>query len=246
ARLLRERPVEAGVDPEFDELDETENLIARNEAWESYTQRLFVEESPLLAKLSILGVTLDSLRDTYDLLADNTDVEPVRQSGRRPPNLDPARLALEEFMARAAAELPTSAPVGGWDSFQRHLREALRLWRAVDLTRPATLVDVLERLDFTAEKKVNQKRWPPGHHAKKLAADFDLLRSEVLVPALAAWREYLYPVLIDAILPAVAEFRARRLASGRLNFQDLLLFARDLLRDHTEARRDFQSRFTPI
>src|SRR5262249_17168627 len=43
-----------------------------------------------------------------------------------------------------------------------------------------------------------------------------------------------------------AEFRARRLAGGRLNFQDLLLFARDLLRDHTEARRDFQSRFTPI
>jgi ATP-dependent helicase/nuclease subunit A len=244
ARLLRERPVEAGVDPEFDELDETENLIARNEAWESYTQRLFVEESPLLSKLSMLSVPLDSLRDTYNQLADNTDVEPVRPSGNKPPNLEPARLALEKFMARAAAELPTSAPAAGWDSFQRHLREALRLWRAVEPGRPATLVDVLECLDFGA--KVVQNRWPHRQRALKLAADFDLLRSEVLAPALAAWREYLYPILIDAILPAVAEFRARRLASGRLNFQDLLLFARDLLRDHTEARRDFQSRFTPL
>ena len=244
ARLLRERPVEAGVDPEFEELDETENLIARDEAWESYTQRLFVEESPLLSRLSNLGVTLDSLRSTFELLADNTDVEPVRQSGAAAPDLEPARRALMEFMVRAAGDLPASAPVGGWDSFQRRLREALRLWRAVDPARPATLVDVLERLDFTA--KVTQNRWPHGHRAKKLASDFDELRFDVLAPALAAWREYLYPVLIDAILPAVAEFRARRLASGRLNFQDLLLFARDLLRDHTAARRDFQNRFTPI
>jgi ATP-dependent helicase/nuclease subunit A len=93
---------------------------------------------------------------------------------------------------------------------------------------------------------VTQNRWPHGARAKKLEYEFDLLRSSLLSPALTAWREFLYPILIDAILPAVAEFRARRLAAGRLNFQDLLLLARDLLRDHPSARRDFQNRFTPI
>ncbi|HEX7254092.1 MAG TPA: UvrD-helicase domain-containing protein [Thermoanaerobaculia bacterium] len=246
ARLLRERPVEAGVDPEFAELDEAENLIAQREAWETYTQRLFVEESPLLERLATLGVTLVSLRETYNRLADNSDVEPVRATRGAPPNLEPARLALAELLERAAEELPASAPQAGWDSFQRHLREALRLWRAVDPSRPSTLIDVLESLDFTASSKVTQNRWPHGPRAKKLASDFDLARNTVLAPALSAWREYLYPILIDAILPAVADFRSRRLAAGRLNFQDLLLFARDLLRDHPEARRDFQNRFTPI
>ncbi|HEY6928436.1 MAG TPA: UvrD-helicase domain-containing protein [Thermoanaerobaculia bacterium] len=244
ARLLRERPVEAGVDPEFAELDEAENLIAREEAWKSYTHRLFVEESPLLARLSALGVTLDSLKDTYELLADNTDVEPVRKSGGPAPDLEPARLALEEFLPRAAAELPSPAPAAGRDSFQRHLAEALRLQRLVDPSRPATIARLLVSLDANA--KVTQNRWPHAQRAKKLAHEFDQLRSAVLSPALGAWREFLYPILIDAILPAVAEFRARRLADGRLNFQDLLLLARDLLRDHPSARRDFQSRFTPI
>ena len=244
ARLLRERPVEAGVDPEFDELDEAENLIEREQAWQSYTQRLFVDESPLLSRLSALGVTLDSLKDTYKLLADNTDVEPVRSSGGPAPDLEPARLALEEFLQRAAAELPSSAPAAGWDSFQRRLGEALRLQRLVDPSRPATVARLLASLDASA--KVTQNRWPHGPLAKKLAYEFDLLRSSLLSPALTTWREFLYPILIDAILPAVAEFRARRLAAGRLNFQDLLLLARDLLRDHPSARRDFQNRFTPI
>lgn len=43
ARLLRERPVEAGVDPEFVELDETEDVLLREEAWERYKQTLFLE-----------------------------------------------------------------------------------------------------------------------------------------------------------------------------------------------------------
>ncbi|HTD53319.1 MAG TPA: UvrD-helicase domain-containing protein, partial [Thermoanaerobaculia bacterium] len=244
ARLLRERPVEAGVDPEFQELDETENLIARDEAWESYTQRLFVEESPVLARLSALGVSLDALKETYKVLADNTDVEPARTAGGEPPDLEPARLAAEEFLSRAAPELPAAAPPAGWDSFQRHLREALRLQRGADPSRPASVARLLECLDFTPKPTLN--RWPRGHQAKKLAQEFEVLRSSRLTPTLTAWREFLYPILIEAILPAVAEFRRRRLAAGRLNFQDLLLLARDLLRDHPGARRDFQARFTPI
>src|SRR5262249_3292877 len=158
---------------------------------------------------------------------DNSDVEPERASRGAPPSLEPARFALAELLKRAAEELPTSAPRAGWDSFQRHLREALRLWRAVDPSRPSTLIDVLASLDFTASSKLTQNRWPHGNKAKKLASDFDLVHESVLAPALCAWREYLYPILIDAILPAVADFRSRRLAAGRLNFQDLLLFARD-------------------
>ncbi|HEY4228848.1 MAG TPA: UvrD-helicase domain-containing protein, partial [Thermoanaerobaculia bacterium] len=40
ARLLRERPVEAGVDPGFEEMEQPEDEVARREAWERYAERL--------------------------------------------------------------------------------------------------------------------------------------------------------------------------------------------------------------
>ena len=46
--------------------------------------------------------------------------------------------------------------------------------------------------------------------------------------------------------PAVRDYAAWRRRHGRLNFQDLLLLARDLLRDHPAVRGDFQKRFPPI
>ena len=49
-----------------------------------------------------------------------------------------------------------------------------------------------------------------------------------------------------AVVPASVEYAAWRRRNGRLNFQDLLLIARDLLRDHAHVRRSFQERFLPI
>ena len=51
-RVLRsaapERPVEAGVDPDFREMDEPENNVARDAAWELHVQRLFVADAPVV------------------------------------------------------------------------------------------------------------------------------------------------------------------------------------------------------
>ena len=63
ARLLRERPVEAGVDPAFREMDEPEDNVARAEAWERYVQSLFVANAPIIPRLSALGVRLSDLQD---------------------------------------------------------------------------------------------------------------------------------------------------------------------------------------
>jgi ATP-dependent helicase/nuclease subunit A len=49
-----------------------------------------------------------------------------------------------------------------------------------------------------------------------------------------------------AVAPAAEDFAAWRRRNGRLNYQDLLLLARDLLRDHSAVRRTFQARFLPI
>ena len=237
ARLLRERPVEAGVDPGFAEMDEPENAAARLEGWSRYTERLFTGESPILPRLAALGIRLEDLRQTYETLSDNEDVEPEIGPEEPPPDFAAERGAVAAFLARAGADLPPEMPSGGWNEFQEAVRRALRivaLGGAPDATAFARILDALGR----ARNK--------GKDAGRLRIEFEALCRDTIEPGLRRWREYLHPILLNAIAPAAVEYAAWRRRNGRLNFQDLLLLARDLLRDHPQVRRDFQARFLPI
>jgi ATP-dependent helicase/nuclease subunit A len=237
ARLLRERPVEAGVDPGFAEMDEPENAAARLEAWERYTERLFTEESPILPRLVSLNVRLDDLRQTYETLSDNEDVAPAIGPEETAPDFAAERAAVAAFLARAAAEIPADMPAGGWTEYQDALRRAARLVALRDTADATAFAQVLEAL-HRARKK--------GTEAGRMRAEFETLCRDVLEPGLRRWRQYLHPIVMRAVAPASAEYAAWRRRNGRLNFQDLLLLARALLRDHAHVRRAFQGRFLPI
>jgi ATP-dependent helicase/nuclease subunit A len=244
ARLLRERPVEAGVDPDFVELDETEDLLLREEAWERYKQSLFLESHPILEELGGHGMAIDLLRQAYQCLASNPEVEPAISKRLEEPRFDCERDRVLEFVAAAAEHLPPRVSDGPMDQLQRKLHGALRLKDILDLNRPASVVSLFEKLQGNG--KVTQKLWTDPVAAKKLEKDFEVLVAEVISPALGQWREFLYPLVIEAVRPAVEVFRRLRRERGALDFADLLLFARDLLRDHPDARQEFQRRFTPI
>jgi ATP-dependent helicase/nuclease subunit A len=246
ARLLRERPVEAGVDPEFEELDETQDLLLREEAWERYKQMLFVESRPILPELAKYGIPIDLLHEAYECLAGNPDVA-LAVSGRlSEPRFEREKKKVLGFLddVRADLEAPAADPKGKPDDLRKKLASALRLVALFDLERTIEVVHLFERLDTRA--KLVASRWRDPARARKLENDFQVLRDDVIAPALVRWREFLYPIVVDAVKPAVDEFRRLRRERGALDFNDLLLCARDLLRDHPEARRDFQKRFTPI
>ena len=65
ARLLRERPVEAGVDVGFQELDEVADARLRQQAWEEYIARLLATDDPILAELEELGIEIRGLGPTF-------------------------------------------------------------------------------------------------------------------------------------------------------------------------------------
>ncbi len=243
ARLLRERPVEAGVDPGFTEMDEPENIAARRQAWERYGERLSIEESPLLPRMTELGVSLENLRETYERISDNSDVVAAATDLPRTV-LAAEREAARKFLERARVEIPETIPEGGWDKFAGPLREALRLESILDLRREPDVVAVLEALERA--KKPKHTLWPRPSRVLELWRACQTLQTEIVEPALRRWREYLHPILIGAIVPAVAEFAQWRRRQGRLNFQDLLLLARDLLKKHRDVRRACRERFTPI
>ncbi len=237
ARLLRERPVEAGVDPGFEEMEQPEDEVARGEAWARYAEKLFSSESPLLPRLSALGMQLEQLRHTFDAMCENEDVLPSVPEEMPPPDFAAAGAAIAQFLRRAEEALPSEPPVGGWTDYQEAVRRALRL----DALRPsgqaAAFVEVMDALDRARKK---------SREAGPLGPAYEALCRDVIEPSLRAWREHRYPAVLAVVVPAVRDYAAWRRRHGRLNFQDLLLLARDLLRDHPHVRIDFQKRFLPV
>jgi ATP-dependent helicase/nuclease subunit A len=60
ARLLRERPLEIGLDPGFEELALEERLTLRRRFWQAYLERLTREADPILEELSRAGTRTSS------------------------------------------------------------------------------------------------------------------------------------------------------------------------------------------
>ncbi|HEY3202302.1 MAG TPA: UvrD-helicase domain-containing protein, partial [Thermoanaerobaculia bacterium] len=236
ARLLRERPVEAGVDPGFEEMDEPENGAARSEAWDRFAERLFLDADPRLARLIDLDVPLENLRETFETVCENSDVDLAIGPLRPEPDFADARREVAAFLEREAAAIPAEAPAGGWSEFQAAVRRARRLLGILDVEGAPELVRILKVLRPS-------KVLDSAGGSKK---PFEAFRERVVKPALAAWAEYLHPFVMPLLREARDEYGEWRRREGRLNFQDLLLYARDLLRDHPRVREALRGRFTPI
>ena len=236
ARLLRERPVEAGVDPGFLEMDEPEDGAARAAAWEDYTAGLFAREDPRLERLLSLHVPLRDLVPVYDALCENSDVLAVIGEERPEPDFREARRALAQFLEETREAVPSEIPEGGYTEFQEAVRQARRRYELFGRDSAAGFVRVLEAL---APKKLEAR-------AGSFRSRFAAFRAETVDPCIALWREYLHPIVLPLPVEARDAYAAARRREGRLNFQDLLIFARDMLRDHGAIREALRARFTPI
>jgi len=157
SRLLRERPVEAGLDPGFEEMDEAQDAAARAEAWRRHGERLYTEGSPVLGRLLDAGIELEHLRETYDILCENADVVATPAPRTGPPDLSAARRSTDEYLDHAVSALPASVPRPGWDKLQSSLRAAGRLRGLVDLSSTPDFVAVLREL--ARAKKPDPKCW---------------------------------------------------------------------------------------
>lgn len=243
ARLLRERPVEAGLDPDFAELDEAGRGQLREAVWRQYLEHVRLHDGAMLADLEELGLSPDDLYSAFTLLADYPDVEPFRQPLPRPDVSGPVA-ALRAFLAEVEALLPTRRPEKGWDDLQGKLRRAMRRVAAFDIAEPRHLIAVLELLE--GQIKVTQNRWGSRDDALAAKEAAERFHDAVVYPTLQAWREHRHSRIIEAVRPALERFEAERLRLGQLDFTDLLLRATALVRERAEVRRYFAARYTHL
>jgi ATP-dependent exoDNAse (exonuclease V) beta subunit len=221
-RLLGAHPLAAGVDPTFRVLDEPQALVLQAEAFTAALERFCAADEPdrwrLLATYGAAGLR-QMLVGVYATL----------RSAGRDLVLEPgARAGLAERLAELRESAACLVDDGRATELQRGAAQG-----ALDLVAATTLP---ERLLALAELKA---RGPRG-------ASFVEAREAVVAAALeelAARDRELLQELLDEFADAYADAKAREAA---LDFEDLQLRARDLLRTDEAIRERTRARFRSI
>lgn len=241
-RLLRERPVEAGVDLDFTELDEDRDQTLREQAWVAFTNELFARDDPALDQLEDLGLTPADLRSAFLKFADYPDVTEWPAPATALPDLADTSNKLRDYADHMRNNLPAR---DGTDPFCALWPQILRMLQSHRLDIVAELAEILEL--FTPKAKTTQKNWPGGKaQAEAEHQRWDEFCKQVAQPFVAAWRAHRYAAILPLLHRARDVYDRQRAAARALNFQDLLLRAAQLLRDRPEVRRYFRQRFTHI
>jgi ATP-dependent helicase/nuclease subunit A len=247
-RLLRERPLDVGLDPAFEELPVEERAALRRGFWDAYLERLARESDPLLEDLSRAGLRPVTLYGLFDTLVENPDVvfpaedyEPPRMS-----DVGAIRGELEGLVDRAWELMDEHPPARGWDSLQKKLR-GLHFEREItEWQEPTDLFQAVAVLCKTgAPHKTTLNRWRDAEMARSLVADVNAfgLGDTPAQRLVDRWYAHRYALAIRLCRAAASAFAEHRIRAGRLDFQDLLVLAARLLRENPTVRSQLGTRY---
>ena len=229
-RILTEHPIEAGVPPRIEVLDEVGSAVAFDDRWAGFLDRLLadpgVERALLLATAA--GVRLDHLRLIALAFNDNWDLVQA-YAPSRPREVRGWDGELDDLLAEIAAVCADDDQCCDEDDKLLPQLAALETWA----DRLATASDEYTRLSLLAAgprgRLLGRKENWPAYDLAALKARVagirqraETLRREVAGEAVDRLAVELRRFTLDAA--------AERRRAGELEFHDLLVLARDTLR----------------
>ncbi len=256
-RLLREFPVEAGVDPAFEQLDQLGSDLERARHWDEWLTELAASDPDTdatrkgLARLLRAGVRLEWLRELAvgprGVFGERYDLEPVPPVLEEP-DLRDSLAALGASLERLAAYCGSACSNTGDKGCVAAL-DLVDAGRAL-LEAPPDDPDQLASALFALPSRSTptapggaKGNWDAEQGGKD---ELQILYREAVAGVTDA-REA-YASFITRLAVAVADAFSRwaaaaQLAQGRLDFTDLLGLLRDLLAGDLVARAALQARF---
>jgi ATP-dependent helicase/nuclease subunit A len=265
AELLRERPVEAGVDPLFTVLTEAQSQRLFDEAFGGWLQEQLQDPPEGIRRaLRRPGFAswnpaarqdgpIDRLRRAAWDLADWRDF--TAPWSRRPFD---RQLAIERLLERVRSFAALTADPGyARDNLYLDTDPVRRLALDLDLrgydpedsadadTWEARLVELSRERSLVYVRQGRGKTYKPGVSREAVLAQLEALKNDLDGFRMDADAD-LAAALQQELSSAVARYESYKARAGALDFLDLLLKARDLVKHNTEVRRGFQERFTHL
>jgi ATP-dependent exoDNAse (exonuclease V) beta subunit len=251
--LLHERPVEAGIDPLFEVASEEAAESLADEAFEGWFQRTLADPPEgirrILRRRSGMQSPREQLRNAMRSLREHRDFpEPWR---REPFD----RNGAIDRLVHELAQLGGLAAASSWpdDYLTRNLTE---IDRFVEETARIEAVRGRDYDGLEAELRALSRLRTWSWKGAKRTSFGALSRDEVLARRdevktdleafIAASDADLAPLLHEALQAPIADYEVLKAKAGQLDFLDLLIKARDLIRDEAGVRHELQQRFTHL
>jgi len=240
-RVLASFPVAASLTPRFEVVDQTTARLEFDERWDAFLDEFLGTDGPLdeLAFLYALGLRTDGLKDLAWALHENWD---RIGSGTE---LSVAGAFDESRLRQLRDELAMLLD----DCRDRSDRLAQRIESILQATAPA-----LSSPSQAWRLRLWSKRWShgrsgstrnwlrPGSEVRRDVATLDEQREHILRRHAGQCLE----VVMHHLAAFVRRYADERREAGRLEFHDLLVHARDLLRANPEVRRVLHGRYQRI
>lgn len=244
--LLREFPLEAGVNPGFQQLDEVTSRVDFRDQWDDWIWNLEGTHLAAVERCVRLGMALDTVHEVAEILDRHRELRLSGSAARQPA----AGRVLRELQAlraegdelAAACRRDADACLRSFRELRRQLAEVEQLAGAAAGDLRAALVEAaLHDLAFRPQRG-NRGHW---RSAAALARMREL--QEAARDRLTEWRAGLNDDALHRLSAALSAFvksaAAARRRAGKLNFDDLLIEARALVAGNAAVRAALRERF---
>ena len=254
-RILNEHPVEAGLPPGVEVLDEIGSQVEFEAQWHQFLDQLLDDESMGRSVLALeaAGVRLEALRQLALQMTDNWDLvaERLDRVAPPPPEFDLAGLLarFDEVLALREHCLDPDDVLLGRFTFLHECR--------VRLADAGDEIDLMATAAGMGEKGPTGERIGPGNGGKRDNWVVPVAEVKEAIKQLARECDAAVAVVTRGALAHVAgrlgdfvvTMAEERRGTGRLEFHDLLVHARRVLRspEHgVEVRRSLRERYARL
>ncbi len=228
SRLLRLRPVEALVAPGFEVMDDSERDFIFNRVWEKWLEESLETDPDFFELLKLANLNFDNLKALAQDLFENRDLFRVNfqllteyRSGLTFEKAEAeVRKIKERIEARGLKVDPLKKKVdeiiGNLEAMEGSEKNRQRVWYQVD------------------HNKLRQVGWKTPE-SNELKEQFIRLIDQIKAELLAR--------ILKSLAGFLGKLKEEKRKLQKLDFQDLLFQARDLLKYSEEARGYFKDRF---
>ena len=247
AAILGERPLECKVTPGFRVADEAETDLLFAEAWETWLAERMITGDDLLLDAFDSGIPLEgipglsdrsTLRGLARTMLDQRDLEPLLATAG---TVDP-KAWRAELLEQAERARQLIAGVQPGDQLGMRLELLVEFAEQSRSLEGRGLVEHLRGIEKIRKNAGFKPRWPSPEKLEEGRA-IAAWTAEIQ----ASWNDdfgaALHGRLVRALLVVVREYETLKRRRGALDYLDLLLLARDALRDNESVRRYFRRRF---
>jgi ATP-dependent exoDNAse (exonuclease V) beta subunit len=243
ASLLRERPIEAGLDPGFEVLDELPRQLAFEAAWNEWVTDEMAREPAPAALVEALNVGLEwkLVREAAQRLNSHRDVLPLAPYAVEAVDVDGLIADMRDVFAEFDRDWenncgnPENVTLLGMRRMRELHGQIIALHARGESARP-----LIAEVELPNVRNGRKEDWRP--HSTKPKDLLTAIRRHLEV-ARARIRQGATAGLMTWVAGFVEFYSQRRKAEGKADFDDLLVWARDLVRDDAGVRAYFQEKY---